>query len=78
MIKSVNAFKEDGPFRKITLLYDTSVEIALLTEYIDYHRYMNNSLIFPKNRTNVKFGTFSAKNWRLFHCPKSYPKPSLI
>ena len=57
MIKSANAFKEYGPFRKITLLYDTSVEIALLTEYIDYHRYMNNSLIFPKNRTNVKFVT---------------------
>ena len=48
MIKSANAFKEYGPFRKITLLYDTSVEIALLTEYIDYHTYMNNSLIFPK------------------------------
>ena len=34
MIKSVNAFKEDGLFRKITLLYDTSVEIALLTEIL--------------------------------------------
>ena len=34
MIKSGNAFKENGPFRKITLLYDTSVEIALLTEIL--------------------------------------------
>ena len=37
MIKSGNAFKENGPFRKITfLLYDTSVAIAqiLITTHI--------------------------------------------
>ena len=43
MIKSGNAFKENGPFRKITfLLHDTSVAIAFLTWNIDYHTYMNN------------------------------------
>lgn len=34
MIKSINAFKENGLFRKITLLLDTSVEIALLAEIL--------------------------------------------
>ena len=62
MIKSGNAFKENGPFRKITfLLHDTSVAIAFLTWNIDYHTYMNNSLIFPKIVRTFKFVT-SAQN----------------
>ena len=44
MIKSViMASKEDWPFRKITLLCNTSVEISTSNKSIDYHRYLDNS-----------------------------------
>ena len=50
MIKSViMAFKEDLPLKKITLLYNTSVEISTSKESIDYHRYLDNSWIFLKS-----------------------------
>ena len=50
MIKSVIiAFKEDWPFKKITLLYKTSVEISTSNKSIDYHRILDNSWIFLKS-----------------------------